>query len=117
MALDQHKYVAAILMDLSKALDCLPHGLLLAKLEAYGLSRRAVELLGSYLRDRQQRIKLEQHTSNWADLIKGVPQGSILGPLLFNVFLNDIIYFVHDSDSALYTLIIMQMITRCLYSQ
>ena len=51
MALDQHKCVAAILMDLSKAFDCLPHGLLLAKLEAYCLSGRAVELLGSYLKD------------------------------------------------------------------
>ena len=59
-----------------------------------------MELLGSYLGDRQQRIKLGPHTSNWEDLMKGVPQGSILGLLLFNVFLNDIFYFVHDS--ALY---------------
>ena len=70
MALDQHKCVAAILMDLSKAFNCLPHELLLVKLEAYGLSGRAVELLGSYLGDRQQRIKLGPHTSNWADLVK-----------------------------------------------
>ena len=89
-ALDQHKSVAAILMDLSKAFDCLPHELLLAKFKAYGLTGGggggAIELLGSYLRDRQQRIKIGPHTSAWEDLIKGVPQGSILGPLMFNVF-------------------------------
>ena len=96
-ALDNHESAAAILMDLSKAFDCLPHGLLIAKLRAYGLSKGAVGLLESYLSDRSQQIRLGQCTSTWENLFKGVPQGSILGPLLFNVFLNDIFYFVLKS--------------------
>ena len=80
-ALDDHKCVAAILMDLSKAFDCLPHDLLLAKFKAYGVSGEAVELLGSYLGSRLQQIKLGSTTSMWETILKGVPQGSILGPL------------------------------------
>ena len=93
-ALDNNECVAAILMDLSRAFDCLPHGLLIAKLRAYVLSKEAVGLLlESYLSDRSKQVKLGKCTSPWENLFKRIPQGSILGPLLFNVFLNDIFYF------------------------
>ena len=81
-ALDNHECVAAILMDLSKVFDSLPHDLLKVKLKAYGLSAGAVDLLDSYLTNRQQRVKLGSETSKWETLFKGVPQGSILGPLI-----------------------------------
>ena len=81
-------------MDLSKAFDCLPHNILLSKLSAYGLSEYAVLLLKSYLSDRKQQIKISNVVSTWANINKGVQQGSILGPLLVNVFINNILYFI-----------------------
>ena len=93
-ALDNRKYVGVIFMDLSKAFDCLPHGLLVATLNAYGLTLPACELLRNYLSGRRQRVKIGGTRSKWNSLEKGVPQGSILGPLLFNIFLNDLFYFI-----------------------
>ena len=97
-SLDNGEYVACLSMDLSKAFDCLPHCLTICKLHSYGVSREACTLIASYLRDRKQRIKLGNSRSEWTELFKGVPQGSILGPLIFNIFLNDIFYFVSKGD-------------------
>ena len=97
ISLDNGEYVACLSMDLSKAFDCLPHCLTICRLYLYGVSREACTLIASYLRDRKQRIKLG-NSSEWTELFKGVPQGSILGPLIFNIFLNDISYFVSKGD-------------------
>ena len=82
-ALDDNKCIAAILMDLSKAFDCLPHNLLLLKLEAYGLTKNSLKLLQSCLENRKQCIKIGSYYSDWDQMCKGVPQGSILDPVLF----------------------------------
>jgi hypothetical protein len=77
-ALDKNQYIAAVLMDLSKAFDCLPHNILLDKLSAYGVSSHSVALLKSYLSNRKQQLKVNNVPSGWTDIHKGVPQGSIL---------------------------------------
>ena len=92
----------AILTDLSKAFDCLKHDLLIAKLDAYGFNQDALKFIHSYLKNRKQRTKVGFAYSKWQEIKHGVPQGSILGPLLFNIFLNHIFYFIKDICIANY---------------
>ena len=88
-SVDKGKVFGALLRDLSKAFDCLDHELLTAKLNAYGFSLPALRLIIHYLSNRKQRTKIENAYSTLLGIIFGVPQGSILGPLLFSVFLAD----------------------------
>ena len=83
-----------VFRDLSKAFDCLPYGVIIAKLHAYGLSLNAFDLFSSCLCNRFQRVKINKSSSKWAVIKKGIPQGSILGPQLFNVLVNDMFHFM-----------------------
>ena len=107
-ALDNHKSAAAVLMDLSTAFDCLPHGLLIEKLRAYGLAPEAIDLLSSYLSDRVQQVRLGSHTSTCVKILKGVPQGSILGPfffmyfsMIYSFFINQGVIYNYADDNTL----------------
>ena len=108
--LNKRSKVGTVIMDLSKAFDSLNHELLLAKLEAYDLDNNAVSFMRSYLTNRLQRCKINNSFSEWAKTSSAVPQGFVLGPLFFNIFINDIFLFLqkcdlvnHADDSTIYT--------------
>ena len=90
--LDDHGYAGVVRMDLSKAFDTINHELLLAKLHAYDFSKVALTLVASYLSDRWQHVKINYIFTTWSALEQSVPQGSVLGPVLFNFYLNDLFF-------------------------
>ena len=98
-------------MDLSKVFGTLNHNLLLTKLNAYVFSFNAIKFIQSYLSERFQRVNVNSNFSEWCKILLGVPQGLILGPLSFRIFINDIFYFIQDAyicnfahDNSLYSI-------------
>ena len=90
--------VGGVPMDLSKAFDCVPRDLLIAKLEAYGINENLLAYLHSYLSNRKQCVRSNNVTSDFETITSRVPQGSIVGPILFNCFFNDFFYFIEKAS-------------------
>ena len=101
-SIDNKHSAGVLLTDLSKAFDCLAHDLLIAKLNAYGFNYKSLLLIHSYLTNRSQRVIVNSNYSSWSEILNGVPQGSILGPILFNIYLSDLFLFTKNSEIVNY---------------
>ena len=92
--LNKNKIVGAVLLNLSKDIDCIPHDLLIAKFDTYRFGKEAFSLIYSYLKNRKQYVPINNVYSNFLELISRVSQGSVLRALLFSIFLNDLYFFI-----------------------
>ena len=100
---DKEENMSAIFMDFSKAFDTINHGLLPAKLKAYGFLKRTLNFMCSYLKNRRQiQVQINNKFNSLKEVVAGVRQGSIDGPLLFNLFINDLFLFIWFSSLSNY---------------
>lgn len=101
-SLDSSGISGLLLTDLSKAFECIDHELLIAKLYAYSSDKNSLFFIHFYLRQRKQRTKINTSFSIFADILYGVPQGSILGKLLFDIYIHNLFYDTDHLDVANY---------------
>ena len=94
------RLLGALLNNLSKAFDCLPHSLLIAKLKAYGFDNNSLNLVNDYLSHHFERTKMGNEYKSWKEIISRVPQVSILGPRTFNIHLCDLFFIIEKFDIA-----------------
>ena len=97
-SLDTRVYSGAVLMDLSKTFDTMNHELLIAKLYAYGFNKESQEPILDYLSNRWRRTKICDNCSSWAELLQYIPQISVLWPLLFNIYINELFFLTECTD-------------------
>ena len=97
-AIDRKELVTILSTDMSKAFDSLCHNLVIKKLKAYGFTNQSLDLIRSFLNDRYSRVKLGSIRSEWSKMSRGCPQGSSFGPLLWNLFQNDMTMLVKDTN-------------------
>ena len=102
LTIDRRELVCTLSMDMSKAFDSLCPSLLLKKLEAYGFTEQALELMRSYFEDRLNRVKIGNTTSEWREVTRECPQGSSLGPLMWNIFQNDLTLHINSGKQNMY---------------
>jgi len=107
--LDKGDSVDVLFLDFKKAFDSVPHERLLRKIHAYGLRGNLFNWMQSFLKGRKQRVSVNGSFSEWSDVLSGIPQGSVLGPLFFTIYINDlsplmknkVLLFADDTKSTL----------------